>query len=168
MKKLTQIIAYLLDNYPNKQELSNARVTKMVYLADWRNALINKRQLSGISWYFDNHGPFVWDIYNEVAENSEIFSIKEDKNFYGKAKRLFSLDKKIDFDLLNEKDKSVLDKIIESTKSLTWNQFIQLVYSTYPIVSTERYTSLDLTAKAEDFYKKKAVQSFASSCSPES
>ena len=31
---LRDIVAYVCKNYPYKDELSNARVTKMVYLAD--------------------------------------------------------------------------------------------------------------------------------------
>jgi len=34
MKKLANIIAYLSSNYPHKNELSKARLTKLVYLAD--------------------------------------------------------------------------------------------------------------------------------------
>lgn len=48
MANLKDIIAYILQNYPSnkKHELSNARVTKMVYLADWRNCLRSKGQVS--------------------------------------------------------------------------------------------------------------------------
>ena len=48
MANLKDIIAYILQNYPSnmKHELSNARVTKMIYLADWRNCLRSKGQVS--------------------------------------------------------------------------------------------------------------------------
>lgn len=156
MKKLTQIIAYILDKYPYKDELSNARVTKMIYLSDWRNAILNRAQLSDINWYFDNHGPFVWDVLNEVSNNNTIFTVCNGINMYGGSKRKFSINKKIDYNLLSDQDIKVIDKIIETTKSLNWNQFIQLVYSTYPIASSERYTNLNLIEKADEFLKKGA------------
>lgn len=156
MKKLTQIIAYILDNYPYKDELSNARVTKMIYLADWRSAITNKSQISDISWYFDNHGPFVWDVYNEVDDNKSIFHVSTETNLFGGTKRRFSLINKPQYNLLLGKELGVIDKIIESTKSLNWNQFIQLVYSTYPIVSSERYSKLNLLEKANEFNNQKA------------
>ena len=48
MATLTDIIYYLISNYPHKDELSNARVTKMVYLADWHAAVKLGHQLTYI------------------------------------------------------------------------------------------------------------------------
>lgn len=163
MKKLTQIIAYLLDKYPYKQELSNARVTKMVYLADWRNSIVHNRQISDIDWYFDNYGPFVWDIYNEAKESCDIFNIINDTNIYGGSRKLISLNKIIDYDFISNDEMNVLDRIIESTKALNWHQFLQMVYSTYPVISSERYQKLNLAEKAEEFINKKREEILKSS-----
>lgn len=48
MAELRDVIAYILQRYPEDMagELSNARVTKMVYLSDWRNCLRGKGQIS--------------------------------------------------------------------------------------------------------------------------
>ena len=75
MANLKDIIAYILQNYPSnmKHELLNARVTKMVYLADWRNCVRSKGQVSDIKWYFDNFGPFVWDVKKAAEEFSRDF-----------------------------------------------------------------------------------------------
>ena len=74
--ELKYIMYYIIKNYPNqlKQELSNARLTKTVYLADWKQAIIKHRQISDIKWYFDNYGPFVNDIKHE-AESRINFNI---------------------------------------------------------------------------------------------
>lgn len=154
MEKLTQIIAYIIEKYPHKHELSNARVTKMIYLADWRNAIINKKQISNIHWYFDNYGPFVWDVYNEACSRHDIFSVNNGVNLFGKNKKTFSLKKSVCYDEVLPEEIKTLDKIIESTASLNWNEFIQLVYSTYPIVSSERYSKLNLEEKAIEFSRK--------------
>jgi hypothetical protein len=39
MAELKDIIAYYCKQYPHKAELSKARLTKMVYLADWKSAI---------------------------------------------------------------------------------------------------------------------------------
>ena len=67
-KKLLNVVTYLVKNYPVEDHLSNARVTKMVYLADWFHALNHQKQITSIKWYFDNYGPFVWDIKDLVEE----------------------------------------------------------------------------------------------------
>ncbi len=50
MTELKDVMAYIIANYPFKGELSNARLTKMVYLTDWKNALLSGRQVTDISW----------------------------------------------------------------------------------------------------------------------
>jgi hypothetical protein len=41
---------------------------------------------------------------------------------------------------------------------MTWNDFIRLVYSTYPIMSQERGTELDLAALAEEYRSEELVE----------
>lgn len=156
MAALKDIMTYILKKYPYKNELSNARLTKLIYLSDWYNSLHNGKQISNIKWYFDNYGPFVWDIYKE-AEQNPIFEIKHTTNFLGKEKKLISLKKDIDYKL-NENEIKSIDKIIEITQQLNWGKFINLVYSTYPILTTEKYNYLNLKHKAEEYKKQKAQQ----------
>ena len=56
MNNLENVIAYFCLHYPHKRELSKARLTKLVYLADWFSALIFRRQITNINWIF-NHFP---------------------------------------------------------------------------------------------------------------
>lgn len=156
MAALKDILVYILKKYPYKNELSNARLTKLVYLADWYNTLHNEKQISNIKWYFDNYGPFVWDIYKEVKKDST-FNIKHTTNFFGKEKKLISLNKDIEYQLKSNEIKSI-DRIIEITKELNWEKFINLVYSTYPILTTEKYNYLNLKSRADEYKKQKAQQ----------
>jgi hypothetical protein len=150
MANLEDAIAYLLREYPFKEELSNARVTKMLYLADWHNHIRGKPAVTSIDWYFDNYGPFVWDVRNAVR-NSNNMEIEATLNYYGTPKDQFVLKNKNYHPAISEDDKAALDHVILETKSLTWPSFIKLVYSTYPISSSERYTKLNLTAKAREY-----------------
>jgi uncharacterized phage-associated protein len=148
MSELIDIMVYLLKNYPYKSELSNARLTKLVYLADWRFALKNKRQITEINWKFDNFGPFVWDIYNAAKSNQNVFTIEEIPNFYGNKKKLIKLsDENYPISITSD-EKNTLDYVINSTKILDWNRFIQLVYSTFPILVSEKGSSLNLVELA--------------------
>jgi hypothetical protein len=152
--QLKDVVAYLIKNYPETmlRELSNARLTKMVYLADWHSCLRGKGQITDIDWYFDNYGPFVWDIQKTATENDGIFEIHETSNMYGNKKRLFSLKGDPDIEISGSAKKS-LDHILEVSSKLYWENFIKLVYSTYPVASSERYTQLNLIEKAEEYKK---------------
>jgi hypothetical protein len=156
MARLHDIIAYLLQKYPYKNELSTARLTKMIYLSDWKAALDSGEQLTDIQWFFDNYGPFVWDVTREAGAHPRLFNIEDTENMYGDRKRLFRL---LDGDYtpdLSSQDKQVLDHVISATEDLNWDQFIKLVYSTYPVISSDRYTTLDLAAKASE-YKEESI-----------
>lgn len=155
MQKLIEIIAYILDKYPYKGDLSNARVTKMIYLADWKSLINYNYAISNIRWYFDNYGPFVWDISNIVETNKDIFDVIETSNMFGTKKVSFSLKKNIEYNLLTRTNIEIIDLIIKITKGLSWKEFIKFVYSTYPIVSSERYVYLDLDKKLQEFKDKK-------------
>jgi hypothetical protein len=39
MATLGDVMAYLCEHYPHKDDLSKARLTKLVYLADWKSAI---------------------------------------------------------------------------------------------------------------------------------
>ena len=143
MNTLIDIIKYLYLNYPYKNELSKARVVKMVYLADWKSALLHQQQLTGIQWYFNHYGPYVSDVIDAIKNNPD-FTISIQTNIYGESKELIRINDKYSAPILSDEVKSILDFVIEKTAPLSWEEFIQLVYSTYPIVTQAKYSDLDL------------------------
>ena len=154
MAELKEILAYLLKKYPDKdrEALSNARVTKMIFLSDWYQAIHHEKQISTIEWVFATYGPFVWDVYNEAEKNPDLFTIKETGNmYYAQKKNLFQLDNKDYEPDLTEIEKQSIDHVIKVTHELNWSDFIKLVYSTHPVMSSERYSKLDLIAKAKEY-----------------
>lgn len=142
---------YIIKKYPHKHELSNARLTKLIYLSDWHHCINDKKQISTIDWYFDNFGPYVTDIQNTATENPNVFEVEETCNIFGKPKRVFKL---LDNDCcyeLNNNELESINHIIKNTEALNWDEFIKLVYSTYPIISSEKYSFLNLTKKAAKY-----------------
>jgi hypothetical protein len=157
MAELQDIIAYLLREYPHKHELSNARVTKMVYLADWKSVLERGRQVSSITWYFDNYGPFVWDVAKTTQEHPSLFEMQQTANVFGGEKLLMRLkDENYGCPSLSDEDRQTLDFVIKQTAPKHWDGFIKLVYSTYPIMSSDRYSMLDLATKAKEYQEQES------------
>lgn len=150
MSNLRDVVAYICKNYPDKSDLSNARVTKMVYLADWKSAIERREQLTDIKWRFDHYGPFVYDVRN-VAESDPAFEIVPTQNMFGSHKELLRVSEDIDYPSLSEDEIQVLDHVLGTSAELNWEQFIKLVYSTYPIFTQERYSKLDLVQLAEEY-----------------
>lgn len=149
MNKIQEIIHFIISNYPteHRYELSNARLTKIVYLSDWRHVLMTDtaNSISGIKWYFHNYGPYVDDVRDNAVDD---FFVKKTN-----ASCLYITDVKntdYKYGLLKESERSAILKVIELTKKLNFSQFIDFVYSTYPIKTSSRYTYLDLQQKKEE------------------
>jgi len=154
MALLKDVIYYILCNYPNKDELSNYRVTKMVYLSDWHFVRKYGKQMTDIQWVFDNYGPFVWDIKDTVVEQSQLFKCDHTYNCFGHEKTIFAIkDPSYQTNLTTEESASI-DYVIEHTQALDNAAFTKLVYSTYPIVVTEQYHKLNLVDNAKEYNEK--------------
>jgi hypothetical protein len=157
MAATKDIIAFLLQNYPHKSELSNARVTKMVYLADWRHCIQMQTQLSPIRWVFDNYGPFSWDIKSTAENNPDLFDMEVTHNAFGSEKLLLSMKNQEFLPRLERSEVDALNHVITHTRDLDWQNFIRLVYSTYPILKCPRYAELDLPALATQYQAELAL-----------
>ena len=154
MSKLKDVVAYIVKYYPYKGALSKARLTKMVYLADWRNAIVNGTQLTEIEWEFHNYGPFVFDVIN-MAQQEKIFRVDMGLNSYGDEKWTVSLADKNYVPKVTDEEAKILNHVISKTAPKVWDDFIKLVYSTYPIRTQPRRSKLDLPKLAKAYEKEK-------------
>lgn len=141
--KIDDLILYICAKYPLPQELSKARLTKMIYLADWESCLRTGRQLTEIKWYFHNFGPYVDDVL-EAAKLSPSLEVIETENFYGEPKQLIKARPDSAMPRIDRSTQTILDHIISETKGLYWSDFIKHVYATKPISESTRYSQLDL------------------------
>ena len=150
MAILKDIMAYFCKEYGDKNDLSKARMTKMVYLADWKSAIKYQRQISSIKWIYNHYGPYVDDV-ERVALTDESFKIESTINVCGNHKSIIKLNETGYEPSLRENEKAVLDHIIEITIGKNWEQFMEIVYSTYPIRKSEQYKILDLVELAKEY-----------------
>lgn len=144
MSKLAPLMAYICKYYPFKSDISNARLTKMIYLADWFSMKEKGVQLTNIKWYFDNYGPYV-DKIREEAEHNPIFESVSSTTIYGTPKLQIKLAENVNIPSVDSETQIILDKVIDETKSLNWNDFINYIYNTSPVQNGYRYTYLDLS-----------------------
>ena len=144
MSKTAELAVYFCQKYPHKTELSKTRLTKLVYLADWKSAQIHQRQITNINWYFNHYGPYVEDVMDAI-QNDTRFELKKTSNFYGDSKLEIRLTSDaVIGDELQEEDREILDSVINETSPLYWNAFIKHVYKTDPVQISDKYQKLDL------------------------
>lgn len=150
MAELRDVLIYFCKHYPHPQELSNARLTKMVYLADWRSALLRGRQMTTIRWEFSHYGPFVHEI-SRVAKSDPAFDVRQVNSMFGNTKEEIRIKPDVPDPDLPDDEREILDHVIATTGRLYWDGFMKLVYSTYPVVTQPRYSLLDLEALAAEY-----------------
>lgn len=150
MENLNNIILFLFKNYPNPLELSKARLVKMVYLADWKSAITYGNQLTNIKWFYNHYGPYVNEIIESIRSD-ENFELEWISNSNGEPKELIKLkNNKANYNL-EKKTKEILKFVIDATYPLYWSDFINLVYSTYPIKKSTKYSNLDLIELGKEY-----------------
>ncbi len=160
MDKIKNVLAYFCLKYPHGSELSKARLTKLVFLADWISALYCDKQITGIQWVFNHYGPYVDDVV-QTARFDDNFTITHSQTVFGGQKEIIAFtgnEKNID---LNGLEKGMIDIVIERTQKMYFNEFIDYVYSTYPVRSKKRYSYLDLEQLAQEYKKENKQPEFA-------
>ena len=145
--KLRSVIRYIVKNYPYPDDLTKTRITKLVYLVDWEFMEKYGKELTNLDCYLDHYGPYVSDVLDD-ADDDKVLSINKTTSNYGTVKYIVKpkRDKEdlVYRDLYNS-DTEILDKVISETEDLSWNEFIDYVYSTKPIQNSNRYSKLDLS-----------------------
>lgn len=152
MTNLEKLIRYILLNYPNVNELSKPRLVKLIYLIDWKYTIERGRQYTNIQWYYNHYGPYVSDVIDLMKSRNEVFEVKSYSNSYEGVTDKFILLDKTAITLEND-IKPIADLFINHTYGLTWSNFINLVYSSFPIRISLKYTTLNLVELAVEFKK---------------
>lgn len=149
MTVLESLIIYICLYYPYGNELSKARLTKLIYLMDWESCKVSGNQLTNIRWFFHNYGPYVEDVVEE-AKRSPYLNVTAEQNFYGERKEIICLTvNSVDYLNLNNYQIATANTVLNETRRMFWNEFISYVYSTPPVVNANRYEILDLVAEAQ-------------------
>lgn len=153
--KLLDFIIYIYENYPNISQLSKPRLVKLIYLMDWKNSIEKGNQLTNIKWYYNHYGPYVEDVIQEIKNNQEIFTVTSSQNGYGVSDKISLNTNHIIKPIISQEEIAIIDFVIEKTNKLKWNDFISLIYDTYPIKTNAKYSMLDLPSEAIEYKESK-------------
>ena len=150
---ISNIVKYLLREYPHKSELSAFRITKIIYLMDWKSSIDFGRQITDAQWHFNHYGPYVDDFVQQAKKDKDIVC-ENTSTFFGGKKQLFKLASSFSGVIeITDEQKKIADFVIDATKEKNYEDFIQLVYSTYPVMSSSRYSDLNLVGLAQEYKK---------------
>lgn len=128
-------------------ELTETRLTRIVYLADWKSALERRRPLTSIRWRFEEGGPSSAEVRDLIRQDLDF----EFRVNAGEPLEFVHYKGTPNFTSLEDGDKQILDFVIDKSATKDWTEFTKLVYSTFPILTQPRYSLLDLLVLAKEY-----------------
>jgi hypothetical protein len=147
---LNDIIGYIVKYYPKPNQLSKARLNKVLYLIDWKSVLKNEEQMTKLDWIYNHYGPYVDEVETSIIIDKR-FVIERTTNIYGNEKNIIKTKLDATFEEPSKQEKKIIDFIIEKTNRYNFTDFIKLVYSTYPIISQPQGSQLNLVELANEY-----------------
>jgi hypothetical protein len=108
--------------------------------------------MTDTQWYYHQYGPYVEGIIDSVRQDAD-FTVNKLLDHQGNVKEFVVLNNQSKAANINVRDKQILDHVIKATCELGFSDFIRLVYSTYPVISSDKHTSLDLVTLAHEYRK---------------
>lgn len=155
MAKLLDIVLYICF-YASQMRitLSKARLVKIVYLVDWKAAVEYGHQMTDVEWYFNHYGPYVKEII-DMIDASPLFLKRHYLNQFGNPAEEILLNSESDINklkaALSEENCKIIDYVLSITKDMGYMEFLRLIYSTYPIIKSNKFDKMDLGKLAKEY-----------------
>lgn len=158
LDKLQDIVYYLLKNCKNyiyiDNGLSESDLNRLLYLIDWRSCIVQEKPIT------------IMRFNKRIVDPTTILMIillKYEKLFMVE---LRDIDKYIHIrnkhkPKLSNETKEIVDFIIKTYNKCQGLEFIQTIYSTYPMLgwNNDDYKIMDLVALAKEYKKSKKTNS---------
>lgn len=130
--------------------LSMSRLVDLVYLADWRSALERGQQLTDVEWRFGRYGPFSDRFSDEIRRDSR-FSVTPGESPSGLDDEVVRETRGNPAYSLSPQEEDIVRFVVARATTLSDDEFLLLVHSTYPLISQQRYQTLDLVHLASRY-----------------
>lgn len=130
-----RLLKALYERYPSdrKGDVNFKRLIKMLYLLDWKHCIETGRQATDVAWVYDFYGPYS-SVFEEIGGDK--FDTFKTEREMGEISTELS---------------GYIDSIIDFSAPLTYEKFINCIYSTHPILTTAQGERLDLVGRAKDY-----------------
>lgn len=150
-EKIIWIAKYLLAKCGH---LPKGRLVKLFYLIDWKSAITSKKTMTDLEWYYNHYGPYLPTVVDYILSDPDIKTMPISNKDLGQHLHFDNTNKFEDFSTKFLPDElKLIDSVIHSTYDLSYKEFIKLVYSTYPVRRSQKYTHLNLIEFAEEYVK---------------
>lgn len=149
---LVNAIYYSCTKYSKFSDVGAERLQLTLFLVGWKTSLSNNKDITNLDWVHGKNGPHSQRL--DTLLNSDSRLKISHINFEGVEKKRISLAKIEEVEIDNTL-KIIIDDIYEKTVKLNFSDLTALVYSTYPMLVTEKDSSIPMENLAKAFLNQK-------------
>lgn len=136
------IFSYIYKHYPTDYVLDLDRLTKLVFLADWKASISLGKAITDVQWEIVNSEP-----------QMDRSSLRKVVDFIGTRDKKISIGNiEITFlKVIKPNQRGIIDFVIEATKDKTDAELAQLVNSTFPALTQDETDAINLPKLAKHY-----------------
>jgi hypothetical protein len=150
MTKIEETIHYIAKNFPSPGVIT---LTKMVYLVDWRHAIVTGKQFTEIKWRCEEYGPVSHEIITTLTNNS-VTELRETEGADGNV-RIYAKDGIVYS--LDPAAKEAIDLVIKITRDSGESEMQKIINSTFPVLAGQLNVPLDFTSLVKQYKEARAT-----------
>lgn len=132
--KALQILSYIISKHPN---VSVTSLMKLSYLIDLVAIKKGNNKISNFRYIRYNYGPFDKKIYKYLEDLGKENVLKEGANISSTGDEFvtYNIDKRynISFEKISDKEKEIIDEVLESLEGYGTKALTELTYRTKPM-----------------------------------
>jgi hypothetical protein len=129
------------------QKRDHDTLVMMAYLADWKTCLEGNPRLLDVAWTLGSFGPSAPEVHDALDDVTRFEQLPEG------GIRLLGVPPVIPSNM-----KPFLEHVENTTKDLRRDKLTQLVYSTFPVMHTDRFAPIDLERAATSYREFKTLR----------
>lgn len=138
---------YVCSKFSDSPDVGRERVHFLLFLAAWRLSLSKDQTLSSLRWICNDIGPYSETIDNVLRSDDRLkVFVSSDSS---SAERILVIRK--EDPVLSEIFRNHIDQLIERYGKTSFLDLSKLVFSTYPILASNRGYPMDLPALAKAY-----------------
>lgn len=153
---LNDVIYYFCSKFPDHYDIGRERIHLSLYLVGWKLSNLKEKNVADLNWIYSPDGPISEEIDNAIAVDDRfiVHAVKENQTL----KNRITLSTRIDI-TLEKTYQSVIESIYELTGTQPYSELTNLVFSTYPMLSSNIGDRIDMRALSKRYLGLKSSHS---------
>lgn len=147
-EKIDSVLTFIILNY-SKSSISVFRLIRIVFLAEWYSAIIQKETLSSSVWYRRNFGPDSDDVTKSLLNLKDIYLEQNNDDIDGISISVFRTDNLYNCNL-SALERSIVNLAMKHAKEFDFIELDNYIENLFPMKNTAINAEINLKDLAKN------------------